>query len=66
MVLDHPDLRDETALKEAIAYRGVGKQAWDNTDIGSPWLNLMRDSINAQVFSFRHPDFLAVSLAVSA
>ena len=61
MILNHPDLWDETALKEVIAYRGVGKQVWDNTDIGSPWLNLMRNSINAQVFSFRHPDFLAVS-----
>jgi intracellular sulfur oxidation DsrE/DsrF family protein len=61
MILDHPDLWDETALKEVIAYRGAGKQVWDNTDIGSPWLNLMRNSINAQVFSFRHPDFLAVS-----
>ena len=61
MILDHPDLWDDTALKEVIAYRGVGKQVWDSTDIGSPWLNLMRNSINAQVFSFRHPDFLAVS-----
>jgi hypothetical protein len=61
MILDHPDLWDDTALKEVIAYRGVGKQVWDNTDIGSPWLNLMRNSINAQGFSFRHPDFLAVS-----
>jgi intracellular sulfur oxidation DsrE/DsrF family protein len=61
MILDHPDLWDDTALKDVIAYRGVGKQVWDSTDIGSPWLNLMRNSINAQVFSFRHPDFLAVS-----
>jgi intracellular sulfur oxidation DsrE/DsrF family protein len=61
MILDHPDLWDDAALKEVIAYRGVGKQVWDNTDIKSPWLNLMRNSINAQGFSFRHPDFLAVS-----
>src|SRR6202048_4915314 len=61
MILDHPDLWDETALKEVIAYRGTPKQVWDNTDIGSPWMNLMRNSLNAQVFSFGHRDFLTVS-----
>ena len=34
---------------------------WDNTDIGSPWLNLMRNSLNTQIWSFKHPDFLVVS-----
>jgi hypothetical protein len=61
MILDHPDLWDAAALNEVIGYRGAYKQVWDNTGIGSPWLNQMRNSINAQVFSFRHPDFLAVS-----
>jgi hypothetical protein len=61
MILDHADLWDDTALKEVIAYRGAPKQVWDNTDIGSPWMNLMRNSINAQEFSFGHRDFIAVS-----
>jgi hypothetical protein len=61
MVLDHPDLWDSEALEAVIAYRGTRKQVWDNTDIGSPWMNLMRNALNAQVFSFRHPDFLVVS-----
>jgi hypothetical protein len=61
MILDHPDLWDAAALDEVIAYRGAYKQVWDNTAIDGPWLNLMRNSINAQMFSFRHPDFLAVS-----
>jgi intracellular sulfur oxidation DsrE/DsrF family protein len=61
MILDHPDLWDDTALKEVIAYRDAHKQVWDNTDIGSPWMNLMRNSLNAQVFSFGHRDFLTVS-----
>jgi hypothetical protein len=61
MILDHPDLWDDTALKEVIAYRGTRKQVWDNTEIASPWMNLMRNSVNAQVFSFGHRDFLAVS-----
>jgi len=61
MILDTPDLWDAGSLDAIIAYRGGMKQLWDNTEIGSPWLNLMRNSLNAQVFSFRHPDFLAVS-----
>ena len=61
MVLDTPDLWDAEALEAVIAYRSPHKQVWDNTEIGSPWMNLMRNSINAQVFSFRHPEFLAVS-----
>ena len=61
MILDHEDLWDAAALREVIGYRGKPKQVWDNTEIDSPWLNLMRNSVNAQVFSFRHPDFLAVS-----
>src|SRR6267143_1328332 len=36
MIVDHPDLWDDTALKEVIAYRDTPKQVWDNTDIGSP------------------------------
>ncbi|MEA2833856.1 MAG: hypothetical protein QOG66_2058 [Methylobacteriaceae bacterium] len=61
MILDDPDLWDGAALDEVIAYRGAYKQVWDNTAIEGPWLNLMRNSINAQMFSFRHPDFLAIS-----
>ena len=61
MVLDSPDLWDAEALDAVIAYRSPHKQVWDNTDIASPWMNLMRNSMNAQVFSFRHPEFLAVS-----
>jgi intracellular sulfur oxidation DsrE/DsrF family protein len=61
MILARPDLWDDEALKEVVAYRGTRKQVWDNTNIASPWLNLMRNAINAQVFSFGHDDFLAVS-----
>ncbi len=61
MVLDDPSLWDAAALNAVIKYRGMFKQVWDNTEIGSPWMNLMRNSLNAQVFSFHHPDFLAAS-----
>ncbi len=61
MILASPDQWDHEALSEVMAYQPVPKQVWDNTDIGGPWLNLMRNSLNAQIWSFKHPDFLAVS-----
>ena len=61
MILDRPDFWDDEALREIIAYRGTRKQVWDNTNLAGPWLNLMRNSINAQIFSFEHKDFLAAS-----
>src|SRR5258708_8533563 len=61
MILNDPDQWDHAALSEVIAYRGEPKQVWDNTGISSPWLNVMRNSLNAQVWSFRHADFLVVS-----
>jgi hypothetical protein len=61
MILLHSDFWDDVALKELLAYRGTHKQVWNNTDIAGPWLNAMRNSINTQVFSFGHNDFLAVS-----
>jgi hypothetical protein len=61
MILTDPEQWDAEALKEVIAYQSPYKQVWDNTEIGSPWLNLMRNSLNAQIWSFKHPDFLVVS-----
>ena len=43
-----------------FAYAPKRKQLWDVTEIGIPWLKLVRNSLNAEVVSFRHPDFLAV------
>jgi hypothetical protein len=61
MILDTPDLWDSEALEAIIGYPGSVKQVWDNTEIGGPWLNMMRNSVNTQVFSFRNTDFLEVS-----
>lgn len=61
MILTSPDDWDSEALAHLIAYRGGPKQAFDNTDLEGPWLNLMRNSMNAQVWSWKHPDFLCVS-----
>jgi hypothetical protein len=61
MILSREDQWDHEALSEVLAYQPATKQAWDMTDIAGPWLNLMRNALNVQVWSFRHPDFLAVA-----
>lgn len=61
MILDNPTQWDHEALSEVMAYRGNPKQVYDNTTIATPWLNVMRNALNAQIWSFRHPDFLALS-----
>jgi hypothetical protein len=61
MILDDPDQWDHEALSAVLAYASPYKQVWDNTDIAGPWLNLMRNSLNVQVWSFKHPEFLVVS-----
>jgi hypothetical protein len=61
MILDQWEQWDAQALDTVLHYPGGPKQAWDNTDLTGPWLNVMRNSMNAQLFSFRHPDFLCVS-----
>src|SRR5258707_14216897 len=42
MTLTNPEQWDHEALSEILAYKPVPKQAWDSTDIGGPWLNLIR------------------------
>jgi hypothetical protein len=61
MVLEDPMLWDHEVITELLAFGGGPKQIWDNTEIASPWLNGMRNALNAQIFSFRNPDFLIVS-----
>ena len=62
MILDHPEQWDQDALTEVLSYRPVPRQVWDNTNLAGPWLNLMRNALNSQIWSFKHPDFLAVSV----
>jgi intracellular sulfur oxidation DsrE/DsrF family protein len=61
MILQHPDFWDNDALGHIIAYGGNRKQVWDNTEIAGPWLNMMRNALNAQIFAFNHTDYLPVS-----
>src|ERR1700681_1815580 len=62
MILNRQEEWDYEALTEVLSYRPAPRQAWDNTDIGGPWLTLMRNALNTQIWSFKHPDFLAVSV----
>ena len=61
MILTSPDDWDSEALHLLFAYKGGPKQVWDNTALDSPWLNLMRNAMNAQIWSWKHLDFIAVS-----
>src|ERR1700737_2084071 len=55
MILNDPAQWDHAALSEVIGYRGEPKQGGDNTAIAGPWLSVMRNALNAQIWSFRHP-----------
>jgi hypothetical protein len=61
MILSDRNQWDAEALDEVLAYKPTTKQAWDVTDIAGPWLNVMRNSLNAQIWSFGHKDFLIAS-----
>jgi intracellular sulfur oxidation DsrE/DsrF family protein len=61
MILDDPMLWDHEAMAELLAYRAGPKQIWDATDINGPWLAGMHNSLNVQIWSFKHPDFLLVA-----
>lgn len=61
MILESEADWDAAALREVIAYGGKPKQVWDSTDLTGPWLNLIRNSLNTQIWAWKHPDFLAVS-----
>ena len=62
MILNNREQWDHEALTEVIAYRPAPRQAWDNSEIGRPWLSFMRNALNTQIWSFKHPDFLTVSV----
>jgi hypothetical protein len=60
-VLTSPDLWDHEAAAEVLAYKYRSLQMWESTELAAPWINLMREAINGQVFSHGNPDFLAVA-----
>ncbi len=61
MILNDRSQWDHEALAELMDYRREPLQVFDNTDLASPWTNVMRNWLNSQIWSFDHPDALAVS-----
>jgi intracellular sulfur oxidation DsrE/DsrF family protein len=66
MILNNPAQWDHEALTEVLSYRPAPRQAWDSIDIGGPWLSVIRNALNTEIWSFKHPDFLAVSVTHGA
>lgn len=52
---------DAAALQALMQARCRPRQVWNMTDITGPWLNLLRNALNTQVFSFGNADYLAVA-----
>jgi hypothetical protein len=61
MILTRDDQWDSEAFKALLAYRSGPRQVWHNRKLDGPWLELMDNAVTAEVFSFHHADFLAVS-----
>ncbi|RJF69802.1 transcriptional initiation protein Tat [Rhodopseudomonas palustris] len=55
------DQWDHEAAELVLAYRSRALQVWEATEISAPWLNLMREALNGQVFAHGNPGFLAVA-----
>jgi intracellular sulfur oxidation DsrE/DsrF family protein len=58
---DRKDLWDHEASAVLLGYDGGPRQVWEASEISAAWLNLIRESINGQVFAHDNPDFLAVA-----
>lgn len=61
-VLGDPSEWDAEALSAVLGYRAGERQVWSASEIGWPWLTAMRNALDVQVYSFKHPDFLVASL----
>ncbi len=61
MILEDRQYWDHEAMAALLSYQGGPRQIWDNTELSGPWVNGMRNAMNVQIWSFKHPDFLLVS-----
>lgn len=62
MILNDPSEWDARPLAAVLHNDAGPRQVWNNTDLAGPWLNLMRNALNTEIWGFRHPDFLVVSV----
>ncbi|MGO4513397.1 transcriptional initiation protein Tat [Bradyrhizobium sp. MOS001] len=60
-ILTSPEPWDHEAADLLLSYKYHALQVWESTDLAAPWINLMREAINGQVFSLGNVDFLAVA-----
>jgi len=60
MVLTQLEQWDSAGLDALLAYAGA-KQLFDTTTIADGWINQIRNTVNARVWSFQQADFLAVA-----
>lgn len=60
MILTTPKQWDATPLDALLGYTGP-RQVFDSTDLAGTWINQIRNTVNAQVWAFRRPDFLVVA-----
>jgi hypothetical protein len=60
MILTSSDQWDSEALDVAAAYDGP-RQLFDTTRLGGGWINQIRNTLNAQVFSLQRPNFLCAA-----
>lgn len=59
-LLSDKRLWDHEAADALLSY-DAPRQMWEPTELAAPWLNLMRESVNSQIFSHGHKEFLAVA-----
>jgi intracellular sulfur oxidation DsrE/DsrF family protein len=52
---------DHDAAAQLLSYKYRSIQVWENANLSGPWLGLMREAMNGQVFAHGNTDFLAVS-----
>src|ERR1700754_4614782 len=50
-ILNDKRLWDHDAADAVLSYSAPERQMWEATELAGPWLNLMREAVNGQIFS---------------
>jgi outer membrane usher protein FimD/PapC len=62
----HPPSQWDQGVQNAIITYKAAQASRDSMALDSPWLNLMRNAMNAHIWSFEHPDSLSTSATHSS